>query len=70
MSKRLVKEETLKDKEGKEVAILYDKNNNEVPIKKEGVHFDLAHRNRIEWSPENLEDFRKKLEERIKANIF
>ena len=49
---------------------LYDENKHEIPIKKEGVHFDLAHRNRIEWSPDNLDDFRKKLEERIKANII
>jgi hypothetical protein len=59
----------LTDEDGKEVNILYDKNRHEVTIKKEGIHFDLAHRNRIEWSLNNIEDFRKRLEERIKAII-
>jgi hypothetical protein len=39
-------------------------------IKKEGVHFDLDHRNRIEWEPDKLEDFKTKLANRIKAIIF
>jgi hypothetical protein len=63
------KEEILKDENGKEVKFLYDKNKKEIPIKKEGVHFDLAHRNRIEWSQGKLEDFRKKLQDRIQAII-
>jgi len=63
------KEGILTDSAGQEVSILYDLSGNEIEIKKEGVHFDLAHRNRIEWSPENLEDFRIKLENRIKAVI-
>jgi len=63
------KEEKLKDKKGKEIEILYDKNGNEISVRKEGVHFDLAHRNRIEWSPAKLDDFRKKLQDRIKAII-
>ncbi|MBF0557441.1 MAG: hypothetical protein HQL08_01530 [Nitrospirae bacterium] len=64
------KEEILKDNDGNEIKTLRDKNNNEIQIKKEGVHFDLAHRNRIEWSPDDLEDFRIKLQNRIRAVIF
>jgi hypothetical protein len=64
------KEQPLTDKDGKEINILYDGNKCEIPIKKEGVHFDLAHRNRIEWLPDKLDDFRKKLEDRIKATII
>jgi len=64
------KEQTLTDKDGKKVNTLYDENENEIPIKKEGVHFDLDHRNRIEWLPGNLDDFRTKLENRIKAKII
>ncbi len=61
------KEEILKDSKGKEVKILFDGNNKEVPVKKEGVHFDLAHRNRIEWEPGKLDEFKAKLETRIKS---
>ena len=60
----------MKDKqgeEGKDVKFLYDDMGNKIEIKKEGVHFDLAHRNRIEWSPSNLPAFKEKLENRIKA---
>ena len=64
------KEEILKDVTGKELKCLYDSNRREIQIKKEGVHFDLAHRNRIEWEPDKLEDFKTKLENRIKAVIF
>lgn len=64
------KEEILKNEASQEVTCLYDGNGNEIPIKKEGVHFDLAHRNRIEWSPDNLEDFKVRLENRIKAVIY
>ncbi len=64
------KEGQLKDKEGQAISIVYDDIGNEIEIKKEGVHFDLAHRNRIEWSPDNLDDFRKRLENRIKAVIY
>jgi hypothetical protein len=63
------KEQKLLNEKGEEVKVLYDENKNEIPIKKEGVHFDLAHRNRIEWSPDKPDDFRKKLQERIKAII-
>ncbi len=64
------KEEILKNEEGQEVTSLYDNNSNEIQIKKEGIHFDLAHRNRIGWSPDNPEDFKMQLENRIKAIIF
>jgi nucleoside 2-deoxyribosyltransferase len=68
--RKWTKEEILKNKEGQEVISLYDNNSNEIQIKKEGVHFDLANRNRIEWSPDNLEDFKVRLENRIKAVIY
>ncbi len=64
------KEQVLKDENDKEVLFLLDNNKNEVFIKKEGVHFDIAHRNRIEWSPDNLDEFRIKLENRIKSVII
>jgi len=64
------KEQVLKDAHDNEVLFLFDDKGNKIEIKKEGVHFDLAHRNRIEWSPDNLEDFRTKLENRIKAVII
>lgn len=64
------REQVLKDANNNEVKFLFDDKQNKIEIKKQGVHFDLAHRNRIEWSPDNLEDFRKRLEERIKATIY
>lgn len=64
------KEELLKNEKGKEITKLFDSQNNMIQIKKEGIHFDLAHRNRIEWEPDKLEDFKIKLENRIKAVIF
>ena len=64
------KEEILKDNGGKDIQSLFDSNGREIPIKKEGVHFDLAHRNRIEWTIDNLDDFKKRLENRIKAVIY
>ena len=64
------KEQVLKDADNNEVFFLFDDKKNKIEIKKEGVHFDLAHRNRIEWSPDNLEDFRIKLENRIKAVVI
>jgi hypothetical protein len=63
------KEEMLKDNTGKEVPNLYDSSGRKIEVKKEGVHFDLAHRNRIEWSPHNLDEFRIKLQNRIKSVI-
>ena len=64
------KDEYFKDNSGKEVRSLLDGNGNKIEIKKEGVHFDLAHRNRIEWSPAKLEEFAEKLTNRIKALIY
>jgi hypothetical protein len=64
------KEELLTDGSGKQVDALFDSTGRKVAVKKEGVHFDLAHRNRIEWEDDNLEEFRGKLENRIKAVIF
>lgn len=64
------KEEILTDSSGNEVSTLFDSERRQIAVKKEGVHFDLAHRNRIEWEPDNFEDFKIKLENRIKAVIF
>ena len=64
------KEDVLKNKAGHEIPFLYDTNGNKIQVKKEGVHFDLSHRNRIEWSPDKLPDFRNRLENRIKAIIY
>ena len=61
--------EKLVDENKKTVAFLYDGSGNKIGVGKEGVHFDLSHRNRIEWEPGHLDDFRKKLENRIKAVI-
>lgn len=36
----------------------------------EGVHFDLNYRNIILWNEDNLEDFKKKLTDRINAIIM
>jgi|GEM_PF-1127181 len=63
------KEETLKDFDGNLVEVLLDSKDKEINVKKEGVHFDLAHRNRIEWESDKLGDFKTKLENRIKAVI-
>ncbi len=63
------KEQILSTKDGKEVKKLYDKNMNPIGVRKEGVHFDLAHRNRIEWEIDKLDEFKIKLENRIKAVI-
>ena len=64
------KEEKLKNHDGKEIDTLLDSKGDEIPVKKEGVHFDLAHRNRIEWTNDKLDDFKEKLENRIKAVIY
>ena len=65
------KPETLRDTpDGKPIELLYDENGQAIRVGKEGVHFDLNHRNRIEWDPSDLEDFRIKLERRIKAVIY
>jgi len=48
---------------------LYDSTKEKFDMKQEGIHFDLEHRNHIRWSEDNLEDFKKKLTNRIKAVI-
>ena len=55
-------EDQLMDDAGNVVEFLKDSNGTSVPVKKEGVHFDLAHRNRIEWEIDKLDDFKVKLE--------
>ena len=49
---------------------LKDESENFIKIRKEGVHFDLEHKKRIDWENSGLEDFREKLENRIKATII
>ncbi len=63
------KERKLKDKEGKIVKELYDNDGKPIKVLKEGVHFDLAHRNRIQWEMKDLGKFKTELENRIKAVI-
>jgi nucleoside 2-deoxyribosyltransferase len=62
-------EDKLKDEQGKVVETLKDSSGKDIRVKKEGVHFDLAHRNRIPWEEDKLEEFRVALENRIKAVI-
>jgi len=64
------KKQELKDQYGSVVKELFDEADKPVRIVKEGVHFDLAHRNRIEWDEDNLEEFKIKLKNRIKAVII
>ena len=45
------------------------KSGNEIEIKKEGIHFDLEHRNRISWTEDDLEGFKEALRVRIQAVI-
>ena len=63
------KEQILSTKDRKEVKELYDEDMRPIRVRKEGVHFDLAHRNRIEWEIDKLDEFKVKLENRIKAVI-
>src|SRR4030043_1621666 len=65
-----VKEEILRDSSNNKKMTLLDSSGKEISVKKEGVHFDLSHRNRIEWESDKLEDFKTKLENRIKAVLF
>ena len=65
-----LKEEILQDNDKKQICKLFDSKGNEIQIKKEGVHFDLAHRNRIEWEADAPDDFKEKLKNRIKAVIY
>jgi nucleoside 2-deoxyribosyltransferase len=63
------KEQILRAKNRRKMKELYDENMKPVRVRKEGVHFDLAHRNRIEWEIDKLDDLKVKLENRIKAVI-
>jgi hypothetical protein len=65
-----IKEEPLSDQSGNQVDALFDSIGRKVVVKKEGVHFDFAQRNWIEWELDKLEEFRTKLENRIRAVIF
>jgi hypothetical protein len=47
-----------------------DKDGNDHEIVQEGIHFDLEHRNRIPWTNDNLDEFKDKLTNRIKAVII
>ncbi len=59
----------LLDAKRNKIVNLYDPEGNEIPVKKEGIHFDLAHRNHIVWQADKLDQFRIDLENRIKAVI-
>ena len=62
-------EDQLRDKDGNVIETLKDSHDRDIRVMKEGVHFDLAHRNRIEWEIDKLDEFRVALENRIKAVI-
>ena len=65
-----IKATPLKDQEGKVIKKLLDNNGNKIEIKKDGIHFDLEHRNRIDWEKTDLKGFEDKLTKRIKAVII
>lgn len=65
-----LKSDFLSNKEGDRIKVLYDTEEKEIQIKKEGIHFDIEHINRIEWEEDKLNDFKEKLLTRIKANIL
>lgn len=48
---------------------IVDKDGVEHSILRDGIHFDLEHRNRIAWSEDKLHDLKKALTDRIKAVI-
>jgi nucleoside 2-deoxyribosyltransferase len=61
------------DAQGRPIKELRDSRGRRVSIKKEGIHFDLAHRNRIVWqddTPDQLAAFKKQLSDRIKAVVI
>ncbi len=64
-----IDKDILKDDKGNKVEELLDSKGKNIKVMKEGVHFDLAHMNRIEWEDGKLEEFKDKLEKRIKAVI-
>lgn len=60
------------DDRDRPVTELKDSHGRWVPIKKEGIHFDLAHRSRIVWqgdTADQLGAFRKQLTHRIQAVV-
>jgi hypothetical protein len=65
-----IKPEGLRNADNKEINVLYDSKNRAIEVKKEGVHFDIEHRNRIKWEESKLDEFKDKLEKRIKAVII
>ena len=61
----------LADDKGKVVDKLKGaKSGNDIEIKKEGIHFDLEHRNRISWTEDDLEGFKEALKRRIQAVVL
>lgn len=65
-----IEKESFIDQDGNEINELKtSKSGQSIPIAKEGIHFDLEHRNRIEWEMDKLEEFKEKLTNRIKAVI-
>jgi hypothetical protein len=65
-----IKSDFLKNKESKQIEVLYDSEGREIQIRKEGIHFDIEHMNRIEWEEGRLDEFKAKLMARIKAVIL
>ena len=65
-----VRPDFLKNVENQKIEVLYDSEGRKIRIKKEGIHFDLDHMNRIEWEENNLKEFETKLMTRIKAVIL
>ncbi len=55
--------------EKKKLKELKDSNGRKIRVQKEGIHFDLAHRNRIMWEEDKPKDFKQALENRIKSVI-
>ena len=54
----------------KQTKKIVDSEGNKHEILQEGIHFDLEHRNRIEWEKDKLPEFKEKLTNRIKAVII
>ena len=65
-----LKTDLLRNEKGEQIEVLYDAGGKEIQIKKEGIHFNIEHINRIEWEEDKLEDFKQRLLTRIKANIL
>jgi nucleoside 2-deoxyribosyltransferase len=63
-------EDQLSNDAGEPIQYLKDSAGRSIQVTKEGIHFDLAHQNRIEWEPDKLDKFRVKLTNRIRAVIF